>query len=231
MLIRSRRDFFRDTLRSIAAVGAAGAMSKFGEMNALAAGANYQALVCIFLAGGNDGHNMVVPVTTAGAELQPLSGADASPWRCPKLHCCRFTMATTCTACIPRCLRFKRYTIRARQRCSRMSACWSPRSTATPIRTAHPSQARCSPIRTRAANGRAPSPSGIASTGWGGRMTIRCRRRTRARFFRPSHRRRAAAYFAPASRRFPAVVPPAGTLDAERLGRQCIPVCRPCSSC
>lgn len=74
MLIRTRRDFFRDTLRSIAAVGAAGAMSKFGEINALAAGSNYQALVCIFLAGGNDGHNMIVPITTAAAELQPLSG-------------------------------------------------------------------------------------------------------------------------------------------------------------
>ncbi|MDQ2949836.1 MAG: hypothetical protein M3Y27_28520, partial [Acidobacteriota bacterium] len=65
VLIRTRRDFFRDTLRSIAAVGAAGAMSKFGEINALAAGSNYQALVCIFLAGGNDGHNMIVPITTA----------------------------------------------------------------------------------------------------------------------------------------------------------------------
>ena len=35
-------------------------------MNALAAGSsNYQALVCIFLRGGNDGHNTVIPITTA----------------------------------------------------------------------------------------------------------------------------------------------------------------------
>ncbi|MCU1325490.1 MAG: hypothetical protein JWN34_860 [Bryobacterales bacterium] len=40
-------------------------MGKFGEMNALAAGGNYQALVCIYLGGGNDGHNTVVPITTA----------------------------------------------------------------------------------------------------------------------------------------------------------------------
>ena len=65
MLIRSRREFLKDTLRSIAAVGAVGSMAKFGEMNALAAGSGYQGLVCIFLLGGNDGHNTVIPITTA----------------------------------------------------------------------------------------------------------------------------------------------------------------------
>ena len=63
MLIRSRRDFLKATLKSVTALSA---MSKFGEMNALAAGSSgYQALVCIFLAGGNDGHNTVIPITTA----------------------------------------------------------------------------------------------------------------------------------------------------------------------
>src|SRR5580704_323329 len=65
MLIRSRRDFLRCSLKSVTALGAAGSMAKFGEMNALAAGSNYQALVCVFLLGGNDGHNTVVPMTTA----------------------------------------------------------------------------------------------------------------------------------------------------------------------
>lgn len=66
MHIRSRRDFLKATVRSVAALGATGAMAKFGEMNALAAGSsNYQALVCVFLLGGNDGHNTVVPITTA----------------------------------------------------------------------------------------------------------------------------------------------------------------------
>src|SRR5580704_13918974 len=65
MLIRSRRDFLRCSLKSVTALGAAGAMARFGEMNALAAGSNYQALVCIFLSGGNDGHNTVIPITTA----------------------------------------------------------------------------------------------------------------------------------------------------------------------
>src|SRR5580698_6577880 len=65
MYIRSRREFLKATISSATALGAVGAMSKFGELNALAAGANYQALVCVFLAGGNDGHNTVVPMTTA----------------------------------------------------------------------------------------------------------------------------------------------------------------------
>ena len=65
MLIRSRREFLRDAIRSVSAVGALGGLAKFGEMNALAAGSGYQALVCIYLAGGNDGHNTVIPISTA----------------------------------------------------------------------------------------------------------------------------------------------------------------------
>lgn len=65
MLIRSRRDFLKAAVRSIGAAGALGALGKFGEMNALAGGTDYKALVCIFLAGGNDSHNMVIPVQTA----------------------------------------------------------------------------------------------------------------------------------------------------------------------
>ena len=65
MLIRSRREFMKATLRSVGAVGALGGLAKFGEMNALAATVNsgYKALVCIFLAGGNDGHNTVIPIS------------------------------------------------------------------------------------------------------------------------------------------------------------------------
>src|SRR5580658_4974187 len=57
MLIRSRRDFLRASLKSVTALGA---------MSMLRAGSTgYQALVCIFLTGGNDGHNTVIPMTTA----------------------------------------------------------------------------------------------------------------------------------------------------------------------
>ncbi len=66
MVIRSRRDFLRDSIRSVSALGAMSMLAKFGEMNALASSTSgYQALVCIFLEGGNDGHNMVIPISTA----------------------------------------------------------------------------------------------------------------------------------------------------------------------
>ncbi len=66
MLIRSRREFLRATVKSAAALGAGSVLAKFGEMNALAASSNgYQALVCIYLQGGNDGHNTIIPISTA----------------------------------------------------------------------------------------------------------------------------------------------------------------------
>ena len=67
MLIRTRREFLRDTVRTATALGATGMLSKFGAMNALASptSGGYQALVCIFLSGGNDGHNTVIPISTA----------------------------------------------------------------------------------------------------------------------------------------------------------------------
>lgn len=49
------------------ALGAAAFMAgvqRFSIINALAQGADYKALVCVFLAGGNDGNNMIVPLST-----------------------------------------------------------------------------------------------------------------------------------------------------------------------
>jgi uncharacterized protein (DUF1501 family) len=55
----TRREFL---WRSLGAFGAAMlAVERFGLLNALAQSADYRALVCIFLNGGNDGGNMVIP--------------------------------------------------------------------------------------------------------------------------------------------------------------------------
>jgi len=62
----SRREFVRNCCIG-AAVGVAANYSRFGLINALAQGApNYKALVCIFLFGGNDGNNLLVPITNSG---------------------------------------------------------------------------------------------------------------------------------------------------------------------
>lgn len=56
---KTRRDFFRKAL-------AGGALAKIGAMNAYAQSASdYKALVCVFLLGGNDGNNVIVPQAQA----------------------------------------------------------------------------------------------------------------------------------------------------------------------
>ena len=63
----TRRELLRKSCCAAAAVGMAASYSRFGLINALAqAPSNYQALVCIFLFGGNDANNMLIPMDTAG---------------------------------------------------------------------------------------------------------------------------------------------------------------------
>lgn len=65
--IPSRRDFFRIAGRSLASAGGAALLARAGMMNALAqSSSSYQALVCIFLFGGNDANNLLIPNDTAG---------------------------------------------------------------------------------------------------------------------------------------------------------------------
>lgn len=77
----SRRDFLRIGVTTMGALGAAaGLMGKLGRFTALAsasqnAGAPYSALVCINLAGGNDGHNMVIPIATTQQNFNVYSAS------------------------------------------------------------------------------------------------------------------------------------------------------------
>src|SRR5258708_6470967 len=61
-LILSRRSFIKLGCCSVATLGITAAMNRFGMMSALAsASADYRALVCVFLFGGNDSNNVIVP--------------------------------------------------------------------------------------------------------------------------------------------------------------------------
>src|SRR5207245_10479308 len=63
----SRREFLRRSGCSVLSVGAlASGIDRFGLLQAFAEGTSYRALVCIFLAGGNDGNNLLVPLDAAG---------------------------------------------------------------------------------------------------------------------------------------------------------------------
>ena len=87
----SRRNF----LRAGGAFATVAGLSRFGLMNAFAQNApDYKALVCVFLFGGNDSHNMLIPqsqaafnayksirgslaLPDANAKLIPVSAANA----------------------------------------------------------------------------------------------------------------------------------------------------------
>ena len=65
----TRREFLLQTGHAcvgyaLGAAAFAAGVQRFSLINALAQGSDYRALVCVFLAGGNDGNNMVVPATT-----------------------------------------------------------------------------------------------------------------------------------------------------------------------
>jgi len=59
----SRRDFLRNTCCTAAAGMAAANFSRLGLINAMAqSSTDYKALVCVFLFGGNDANNLIVPL-------------------------------------------------------------------------------------------------------------------------------------------------------------------------
>src|SRR5215813_11527900 len=59
----SRREFLRrSSCSALGAAALASGIDRFGLVQAFAQGTSYRALVCVFLAGGNDGNNMVVPL-------------------------------------------------------------------------------------------------------------------------------------------------------------------------
>jgi uncharacterized protein (DUF1501 family) len=67
MQIPSRRQFLAVGGRSLAAIGAASLAGRLSQVSGLAQTAcpsDYKALVCVFLFGGNDGNNMVIPIST-----------------------------------------------------------------------------------------------------------------------------------------------------------------------
>src|SRR5260370_25952436 len=64
----TRRDFICKC-SCLAGLGLASRIGRFGLVNAMTSAASapsYRALVCIFLFGGNDGNNVIVPMDTAG---------------------------------------------------------------------------------------------------------------------------------------------------------------------
>jgi len=76
----SRRGFIRKSCCTAAALGVASSFSRFGLIHALAQGAtDFKALVCVFLFGGNDSNNMIVPMDPQGySNYQTIRGVLAN---------------------------------------------------------------------------------------------------------------------------------------------------------
>jgi len=73
--IISRRRFIRLGCCTAATLSAIATMNRFGLMSALAQSApGYQALVCIFLFGGNDSNNLIVPLDSRYQQYQQIRG-------------------------------------------------------------------------------------------------------------------------------------------------------------
>ena len=73
----TRRDFIRLSCCSAATLSTLAGLGRFGMMSALAAGptcTDYKALVCIFLFGGNDSNNLIVPADSRFSLYQTARG-------------------------------------------------------------------------------------------------------------------------------------------------------------
>ena len=80
MTHHTRRDFVRLACCSAATASLVSGLSKFGLVSALAQGTtDYKALVCIFMFGGNDSNNMIVPLGSPYASYQGIRANLALP--------------------------------------------------------------------------------------------------------------------------------------------------------
>lgn len=73
----TRRDFIRLSCCSAATLSTLAGLGRFGMLSALAAGptcTDYRALVCIFLFGGNDSNNLIVPTDSRYSQYQAARG-------------------------------------------------------------------------------------------------------------------------------------------------------------
>src|ERR1700682_1340719 len=80
MTHHTRRDFVRLACCSAATAALVSGLSKFGLVSALAQGTtDYKALVCIFMFGGNDANNLIVPLGSQYPNYQSIRSNLALP--------------------------------------------------------------------------------------------------------------------------------------------------------
>ncbi len=207
-------------MRSAAAIGAGGAMSKFGDMNALArrAAPATRRWSASSSAGGNDGHNTVVPIATAqqnysvyaqarGGLTIPQSSPAADPQRQRHLR------PASQPAGDPGSLPAEQGGYSRQRRDAGGAIRQQSRVPVGPDQ--HGALRSSSRIRTRPASGRLRFPPGSAARAGADASRTFCRRsrlrRTRARFSRQFPPISGCGPFCTGVNNLPATVPPSGS--------------------
>lgn len=81
-MAQSRRDFLRDSACGLTAAAMLSSLDRLGLVNAMvqsAAATDYKALVCIFLNGGTDCNNMIVPLDSEYNNYSSVRGISGNP--------------------------------------------------------------------------------------------------------------------------------------------------------
>ena len=142
-------------------------------MNALASTtAPYQALVCIYLAGGNDSNNMVIPIATAQQNYGLYAQGRQRLGDPAGLAACRFRTAPKRTACIRSCRRWRRFTLHGNAAIlANVGMLVQPTTPAIfQSRTCAQLPSQLFSHSDQASQWQAAIPNGTAVTGWGGRV-------------------------------------------------------------
>ena len=216
MLIRSRRDFLRATLKSVTALGRGGRdveirrdqRARRRKLRLSGAG--------LHLSGRRQRRSQYRdPHHHRAAELlavrRPIAGR--SRWR--KARCCRSPPEAIPTACIPAWWKFKASTTRRRPRCWPTSACWWSRPIALPIwpRT-EAARARRAVLALRSDQPVADVGSQrLGGTGWGGRIADSLQTVNSGAQFPPVTSIQGCGLFCTGNNTFPATVPPTGPVQ------------------
>ncbi len=87
---QSRRNFLRDSACGLTAAAMMSSLDRFGLVNAMVqqqpdVASDYKALVCIFLSGGTDCNNMVVPLDSEFSAYAAVRGESGNPGTGPGL--------------------------------------------------------------------------------------------------------------------------------------------------
>jgi uncharacterized protein (DUF1501 family) len=219
MLIRSRRDFLKSSVKSITALSAAGALARFGQINAFASEApGYQALVCIFLNGGNDTHNVVIPMSTS-TQNYGLYEKGRQVLALPQKSLLPIADGKDSYGLNP-----NMPELQALYNQGKAAIVANLGNLVQPLnRTAFlagsPSPAALFSHSDQAGQWQTAVPSGIASTGWGGRMTDLLQQHNADALFPPITTTSSCGLFCVGKHTFPATVP-SGQVNGYGVGME-----------